>query len=562
MTQLAPPPGQRGAVPTSRRASSGAGYASVPAASRRSRVPARGRHATTAGQGFGYVVKWTVLGALLPGSALIAAGRRRTGWFVSSVVIAVGLLALAWLAMNGSVTDLASAGGKIAVDPQRLLIVAVASIVSAVVLALVLLAGHAALRERSMLTQGQRLAASALVTTLLAAIAVPAAKGAQYALITRDLVDSVFAEGHVKPGKAPVVAAKDPWANFTRVNVLIMGSDAGKGRDGLRPDSMILASITPKTGDTVMFNIPRNLQRVQFPDGSVGAELWPHGFGPVGSGAGRTPCGADGSWCEINAVWRTAEDSTTAADAYRQRYGQEVNVGLAATEEAVTGLLGLEPNYYVMLNLAGFKDFVDAIGGITVNVRAENERGLPIGGDANHRVAEGGWIRNGDGQHLDGYHALWFARSRWGELSGDYSRMKRQRCAIAAIADQSDPVTLAQAFPKIAASLKTNLSTDIPRDELKAWVDLALRVKKGKVRSLPILKETYGGNWAEPDFAMLRQVVEKNLEAPAAVSPSPSPTVSAAGTPSKPASGGKHRTSKPVKVVDEASTAQDVKSVC
>lgn len=45
-----------------------------------------------------------------------------------------------------------------------------------------------------------------------------------------------------------------------RYNVLLMGADAGDGREGLRPDSLTVASIDAETGRTVLFGLPRNLQ--------------------------------------------------------------------------------------------------------------------------------------------------------------------------------------------------------------------------------------------------------------------------------------------------------------
>lgn len=64
-------------------------------------------------------------------------------------------------------------------------------------------------------------------------------------------------------------------------------------------------------------------------------------------------------------------------------------------------MTGLKVDTYVMLNLNGFKDFVDALDGVTVDV---HER-LPIGGNSKTMVATGGYIEIGDNQKLDGYHA-------------------------------------------------------------------------------------------------------------------------------------------------------------
>src|SRR5918912_935226 len=103
-----------------------------------------------------------------------------------------------------------------------------------------------------------------------------------------------------------------------------------------------------------------------------------------------------------------------------------------------------------MINLKGFQEFVNAIGGVTLNVR---ER-LPIGGKVEKPRGTVGWIEPGR-QKLDGYHALWFARSRWS--TNDFDRMRRQRCVIGAIAEQADPVTVAENLPAILRAAQRNI---------------------------------------------------------------------------------------------------------
>jgi hypothetical protein len=63
-----------------------------------------------------------------------------------------------------------------------------------------------------------------------------------------------------------------PFAGIDRVNVLLLGGDAGPGRYSLRTDSMIVVSMDPVTGDTAMISIPRNLQKLPFPPGTPLAE--------------------------------------------------------------------------------------------------------------------------------------------------------------------------------------------------------------------------------------------------------------------------------------------------
>jgi LCP family protein required for cell wall assembly len=315
---------------------------------------------------------------------------------------------------------------------------------------------------------------------------------------------------------------------------------------------MVLASIDTKSGNSILYSIPRNLVRAPFPAGSHGAQAWPNGFGPVGSST-KASCGENMQFCWINAVWQTA--ISPEAKPY---FAGEQSPGLTATKEVVEGVTGLHVDYYAMLDLKGFKDFVNAIGGVVVNV---HER-LPIGGNSNYHVAVGGWIEPGNNQRLDGYHALWFARSRWS--TSDYDRMRRQRCVIAAASSQADLVHLAKGFPTLASSIKENFQTDIPLNELSAWVTLGLKIKGGRVSSFPITPEVYG-DYTAPNFDRIHELVQANLDASTKpkVKASTAPATSVSSAPTT--SAGKKKPSRTASTPAPSGNpleAQDVKDVC
>jgi LCP family protein required for cell wall assembly len=316
------------------------------------------------------------------------------------------------------------------------------------------------------------------------------------------------------------------------MNVLLIGSDAGADRTGIRPDTMILASIDTKSGNTVLFSLPRSLQHAPFAAGTPGAAAWPDGY----------YC-ADQS-CLLNAVWTWG---STAPG-----YAKYKHPGLQATRDAVEGVTGLKVDTYVMLNLNGFRDFVDAIGKVTVNIKTR----LPIGGNGDvnsplYHVATGGYLEIGNNQKLDGYHALWYARSRW--ATDDYDRMGRQRCMIGAVIKQAKPVTLAANFAQVAKALKKNLSTGIATSQIDAWVELAQRVKGATTTSLPFTNDVI--NTVNPDIPAVHKLVQKAItqsekpKATATASPTPSATSSAKPTPT------------PTKTTNP-SKAQDLTSVC
>ena len=78
--------------------------------------------------------------------------------------------------------------------------------------------------------------------------------------------------------EAGTAAAVDPWAKKPRLNLLLLGGDAGKGRTGTRTDTVIVASIDTKTGDTTLVSLPRNTGRMPFPADSPLHKYYPNGF--------------------------------------------------------------------------------------------------------------------------------------------------------------------------------------------------------------------------------------------------------------------------------------------
>ena len=150
---------------------------------------------------------------------------------------------------------------------------------------------------------------------------------------------------------------------------------------------------------------------------------------------------------------------------------------------AAGGATGLDIDYYVLVNLEGFRELVDALGGITVNINTK----IPMGGESSADLKPGGWIQPGPNKHLDGFHALWFARARYG--ADDYARMLRQRCTVKAIVDQADPVKLLTRYEALAKTAKDIVLTDIPQSLLPAVVDLSLKVKKADVTNVAFTNE-------------------------------------------------------------------------
>jgi LCP family protein required for cell wall assembly len=334
-----------------------------------------------------------------------------------------------------------------------------------------------------------RVAAGACVFLMCVAVTAPMAVGARYAVAQRDLISTVFSDED--SSTTPKVTEENPWGDRTRVNVLLLGGDGAVHRPGVRTDSVILASIDTRSGRTVLFSLPRNLRNVPFPAGSKLAQLYPNGF---------TGGGSEAEWF-LNAVYRNVPALHPGV------LGHTDNEGADAVKLAVSAALGLRVDYYVLVNLGGFRRLVEAIGGITVNV---NEP-VPIGGNTDAGIPPDSYIQPGPNKRLNGYEALWFTRGRYG--SSDYQRMERQRCAINAIVAEADPVTVLRRYTRLAATAKDIVRTDIPRKLLHAFVDLAGKVKGQRLKSVGFERSAeFDPN--HPDYDYMHAAVRAALAPP------------------------------------------------
>jgi len=391
------------------------------------------------------------------------------------------------------------------VDANALTVLGIGAVVLAIGWIAVILTGHLLLRPRGLRTE-QRVLGAVVMATLCLGIALPAAAAANAAFLARDTLDEIFADD----GKSATVpdgpVTSNPFGDKERVTVLLLGGDGAPDRDGVRTDSVIVASTDTSSGATTLFSLPRNLEDLPFPEGPL-RDAYPDGF------EGATE--SDGL---LNAVYRSVPLEHPGI------LGPTDNLGADALKLGVGEALGLTIDYYLLINLDGFRTLVDILGGITVNV---NEW-VPIGGDDSAGIRPDDYLTPGPNQLLKGGDALWYARGRYG-LS-DYSRMARQRCAMNAIIAAADPFTLLSRYQDIAATAPDLVLTDIPRSVLPAFVDLGVLVKDAEVRSLvfdnTVITPAY------PDYDLIREFVTTALADPVANGePAPPTTTTPTTTP-------------------------------
>jgi LCP family protein required for cell wall assembly len=421
------------------------------------------------------VAGWTVLTSALPGSGLVTTRLRRTG----VVMIALLILAVATVAAVLTIGDPLRLAATLGTHRGVLIGALVVAVVVGLLWCLQIVLANLAQSTKQRLEGAKRYLALALAAVMVIAVAVPFGRGVQSLWALQGLFGSTSVFGG-ESGK--LAEGSDPWADTPRLNIMLLGQDAGADRTGTRPDTIMVASIDTKTGQTALFSIPRNLENVEFPEGTVAAEEFPDGFDYYGRNENL-----------INAVWAWADENPDL-------FPGDPEPGLTATRWAVEETLGISTDYYAMVNLQGFQDLVDALGGVDLVV----ERRIPIGGGASEVE---GYIEPGE-QKLDGFHALWYARSREG--SDDFNRMCRQQRIVRAVSEEADPTSLALSIPRLVTATEENIETDIPVSDVDAFVELALRIKEGGFTSYPITQDvTFSGN---PDWDYLEEWVQASIE--------------------------------------------------
>jgi LCP family protein required for cell wall assembly len=285
-----------------------------------------------------------------------------------------------------------------------------------------------------------------------------------------------------------------------RYNILVLGGDSGANRMGLRPDSISVLSVSAETGMAVNIGLPRNLQRIQFKEGTPIRSVYPYGF--------NNNCEGE---CFLSSIYKVTMDNHK--DLYPGIGKKGSTAGIEATRSAVEWVTGLEIDAYVLINMDSFVELIDALGGIRVNVK----KALPIGGQQDCYPADNehesvcpdalGWIEKGI-QNMDGRTALWYARSR--HNTNDYDRMKRQREIQNIVLKKIDLQTLLFKLNAVAGAGAKLIKTDIPGSSLPTLMDLALKARSSGLKSLQLTSPTIEAN--DPDFRLMRQLIQQKIK--------------------------------------------------
>lgn len=306
-------------------------------------------------------------------------------------------------------------------------------------------------------------------------------------------------------------------SGIDRITILLAGGDAGPGRGGLRTDSIMVATLDMATGRAALFGIPRNLVQVPlrgdydqaFTELEQRVTPWEQRKHWTDENGDGTPDQFVPCHCfpdQINAIYPYTRKWT-------ETYPDEVDPGMATLRDTVEIMLGIDIDFYALVNMSGFVRVVDALGGVrtyvTGGVQAEVSPARE-GEDWIEVDIQPGWNR------LNGHEALAYVRER--KTVSDYIRMRRQRCMLKSVAAGADAATIVGRFPALSEAVKSSVRTDIPLDFLPTLVSAAATLDFDDIVTVGFTPPEYAPtgndrNQPVPDLPTIRAKVQEVLGA-------------------------------------------------
>jgi LCP family protein required for cell wall assembly len=272
------------------------------------------------------------------------------------------------------------------------------------------------------------------------------------------------------PTPEPTPSQGPPWDEGGRLSILLVGIDGGRPGGGSLTDTMIVITVDPKTKQTAFISLPRDMERVPIP------REWP-AYDQYG-GFYSYPINTVFSSARINpGLWAPKVTAPRAK-------------GYAALAGVLGELYGLKIDYWVSVDLSGFRGALDALGGVMVDVQN------PV--YDYHYPADDGvsghmkiYVPPGL-QYMDGRHALAYARAR--KLTSDFDRADRQQRVVTSLREQVDLSALLApgVIGDLLKTIKKDVRTDIPVGKIPKLISLAQSIDLDQRISMVLTPPTYG----------------------------------------------------------------------
>ena len=285
-----------------------------------------------------------------------------------------------------------------------------------------------------------------------------------------------------------------PLQGSDRVNVLMVGY-GGAGHDGAYlADSIQILSIDPETDTTVTIPIPR--------------DLWIEGVGAYPQ---------NGKINEVFSNGYVSGDLDTAG---------------ALMADVLSTVTGLEIDHWLSIDFTGFREMVDAVGGVTINnpsaFRYTTHELLHSAGKWNTGSFPKGEI------HLDGERALAYARARYTSVvaeSTDFARSVRQARVLAALRSSVGDGGIGAILPGLGLmdAMEGRVRTDVSVIDLFLLSSHLSSDRRVELSEGPVLTATTNTDgqyiliptgWTGPgDYATIHQYLSGELAAAATPAP-------------------------------------------
>lgn len=264
---------------------------------------------------------------------------------------------------------------------------------------------------------------------------------------------------------APTPVRGLPWNGTERLNILLIGADAREGHAAYLTDSMITVTIDPVTKQVGFINLPRDTTQVPLPS------AWPASARYGGTFPGK-----------INTLYSVARGDASLFP------GNDAQRGFSALKGALSELFGLDIKYYMAVDLAGFKDVIETLNGVVIDVQ------VPVS-DPRYPSDDGRgslklYIPAGI-QNMNGAEALAYARAR--HETDDFDRSERQQRVITSLRQQTDLGELLApgVLERLLATFRSSVKTDIPPELFPRLISLAQGVDVDERVSLTLAPPTY-----------------------------------------------------------------------